>query len=120
MAERRRTVRAVARIEVYDQTAPKDRVPLYVSGNVSAGGIFLITQEPFEPGTIMKIQFYLPNDEKEIVTVGEVVWTRGQRKASDQQPGMGVMFNKVDPADQERIRAFVHERMEAGEIEEEY
>lgn len=117
MVERRRSVRAVAKIEVFKKGTRAQRVPLYVSGNVSAGGIFLITQDPLELGTDMKISFNLPGDDKTIETEGRVIWKRGQRKASDQQPGMGVQFMKIDPGDQERVREFVHAH--AGDEEEE-
>src|SRR3990172_8997053 len=95
MAERRRTVRAIARIEVFDKGARQERVPLYVSGNVSSGGIFLITQEPFALGTDLKISFTLPGDDRPIETLGQVVWQRSERSAADRQPGMGVQFMKI-------------------------
>jgi len=119
MAERRRTVRAVARIDVYDEGAHQKRVPLYISGNVSAGGIFLITNEPFEPGTEMKISFTLPDDREPINTVGQVIWKRQGREAADRQPGMGVQFHEISREDHERVRAFVYEQAEKGNIVEE-
>ena len=109
MVERRRTVRAVARIEVFNKETSEQRVPLYVSGNVSVGGIFLITQDPLEPGTDMKISFTLPGDDREIHAEGRVVWKRRQREASDRQPGMGVQFMKILPKHQEKLSAYIEE-----------
>jgi uncharacterized protein (TIGR02266 family) len=117
MAERRRTVRAIARIEVFDRGARQERVPLYVSGNVSAGGIFLITQEPIATGTNLKISFTLPDDDRPIEAMGQVIWQRDQRTAPDRQPGMGVQFMKIAQDDQDRVRAFVHSQVEKGEVE---
>jgi uncharacterized protein (TIGR02266 family) len=115
VAERRRSVRAVARIEVYEAKDTRHtRVPLYISGNVSAGGIFLITQEPFKTGTNLKISFSLPGDPRVIDTFGSVIWSRGLREASDRQPGMGVQFSEIKKEDRDRIRDFVNEQIEAG------
>ena len=107
MVERRGTVRAIAKIEVFKKEGPVNRVPLYVSGNVSAGGLFLITQQPFEPGTDLLISFSLPKDGKKISAEGSVVWKREARDSGDQRPGMGVQFMKIDKEDQERIRTYV-------------
>lgn len=119
MAERRGTVRAVARIEVFDDAARRDRVPLFVSGNVSVGGIFLITNDPYESGVKLKISFSLPGDSKPILAEGEVAWRRSERQNPSRQPGMGVQFSKIDPADQERVREFVRRQVEEGNIDPE-
>jgi uncharacterized protein (TIGR02266 family) len=116
MPERRSGFRAVAKIEVYDREARAERVPLYVSGNVSAGGIFLITQSPFARGTTMKISFTLPGESEPIQTVGTVVWNRGSRGGPAQQPGMGAQFDEIREQDRERIRRFVHAQNEVDEI----
>lgn len=118
MPERRHGLRAVARIEVYDREARAERVPLYVSGNVSAGGIFLITQSPFAPGTIMRISFGLPGEDDQIQTVGEVVWSRSEKSGRTRQPGMGVQFTEIREVDRERIRRFVAAQSEFEEYEE--
>jgi uncharacterized protein (TIGR02266 family) len=107
MVERRGAVRAVAKIEVFRKEGPVSRVPLYVSGNVSAGGLFLITQEPFEPGTDLIIKFSLPKDNNKISAVGSVVWKRESREAKDLKPGMGVKFIEITNKDQEKIRTYV-------------
>jgi len=119
MVERRGTVRAIARIEVFDDNARVERVPLFISGNVSSGGIFLITNEPYKHGTNMKISFSLPCENKPIQAEGCVVWKRRQREQSDRQPGMGVQFMKIDKEDREKIREFVAEQVELGNIDEE-
>ena len=112
MPERRSTLRAVARIEVYDRDASADRVPLYVAGNVSVGGIFLITQTPFEVGTNLKIVFSLPGQEQPVQAMGAVAWSRNQRTAPDRQPGMGVQFMEIKMEDVERIRTLVNAQTE--------
>ena len=119
MAERRGTVRAVARIEVFDEKTHVERVPLFVSGNVSAGGIFLITQEPYKPGTKLRIRFTLSDDPRPIETEGEVVWLRTRRESPERLPGMGVQFMKIANEDRERIRVFVNREVERGNKDQE-
>jgi uncharacterized protein (TIGR02266 family) len=119
LAERRGTVRAVARIEIFDEKTHVERVPLFVSGNVSSGGIFLITQEPYKPGTKLRIRFNLPDDPQAIEAEGEVVWWRARRENPERPPGMGVQFLRIDARARERIREFVHQQVEAGNIEPE-
>ena len=114
MAERRHTVRAVARIEVYDKDKRQDRVPLYIAGNVSSGGIFLITQDPYANNTKLKIRFSLPGDDHPIETVGQVIWRRTDRETPERQPGMGVQFMEITREDHERIRQFVEEHIQNG------
>ena len=90
MVDRRHGIRAVAKLEVHDRGASEQRVPLYITGNISAGGMFLITQTPFNIDTKFKISFELPDGESRIEAVGTVVWKRSDREASDRQPGMGI------------------------------
>ena len=96
----------MARIEI----RPLDRVPLYISGNLSVGGMFLITQEPLPVGTNFRVCFALPASKDDITATGEVLWSRSQREAPDRQPGMGVKFKNLSPDDRKRIRSFVEAR----------
>jgi uncharacterized protein (TIGR02266 family) len=111
-AERRRTIRAVARIEVQDKDHPRERVPLYISGNVSEGGLFLITMDPYAPGTELSVKFNLPDDQKPIEAMGTVIWKRDQRQNPKGQPGMGVQFMNISKTDRERICKFVEAQAE--------
>lgn len=118
MADRRRTVRAVVKIEVHDvKTRTEQRVPLYISGNVSEGGMFLITQDPFERDTQFDISFSLPDDPSPIQATGTVIWRRTDRESPDRPPGMGVQFMQIKPEDKNRIKDFVYEMVAKGEAE---
>lgn len=108
MAERRGNVRLVSKLEVQERDPRRARVPLYVSGNISAGGMFLITQDPYPPGTTFRISFGLPPHEKTVEATGRVVWSRPQKENPERQPGMGIEFLEIDEQDRERIREFVY------------
>jgi uncharacterized protein (TIGR02266 family) len=106
MADRRANVRAVVRLEVENRDL--GRVPLYVTANLSAGGMFLITKDPLPEETRLRLKFVLPTDKTPLQTVARVLWVREEEKANPgQPPGMGVQFLECSPRDQARLRAFV-------------
>ncbi len=112
MAERRGNARLVARLEVQEKNSRLPRVPLYVSGNISGGGMFLITQEPYPAGTSLRVTFHLPDDDKTVEAAGRVVWARDEKEGSDRQPGMGIEFLEIDEQDRQRVRKFINSQTE--------
>ena len=68
--------------------------------NLSHGGIAIRTTSPLEGGSKIKVRFRMPGSKKEIDAEGRVAW-------SDRRVGMGVQFDKVDPASQAIIDEFV-------------
>ncbi|MFO8057132.1 MAG: TIGR02266 family protein [bacterium] len=112
MAERRSNFRLVSKLEVQERDPARARVPLYVSGNISAGGMFLITQDPYPAGTTFRISFGLPQDGKTVEATGRVVWSRRQKENPERQPGMGIEFLEIEEQDRQRIREFVYSNTE--------
>jgi uncharacterized protein (TIGR02266 family) len=100
------------------------------SHDVSRGGIFTKTQSPFVPGTLLKFEIRLAQDQAVISGVGRVVWKREPPIAPERPAGMGVKFIKLDDPSKaviERLmaakadagRAYESEMpMEAGDLEE--
>ncbi len=81
------------------------------TGNISEGGLFIATEAPLEIGSIVLIQFKLPNSQSEISVKGEVRWVRDQSAAGPGAPaGMGVQFSNLSPEAQREIAAFVNKR----------
>jgi uncharacterized protein (TIGR02266 family) len=68
------------------------------SHDVSKGGIFIKTANPFPPGTLLKFEIRIAGDKAVIAGVGRVVWKReaAQSNSSEQPAGMGVKFIKID------------------------
>ena len=58
-----------------------------VTDNVSTGGAFILTNDPPEPGTQLKLRLRPPGYRIGISINAEVVWQR-----TDERPGMGVRF----------------------------
>jgi uncharacterized protein (TIGR02266 family) len=68
--------------------------------NLSHGGIAIRTTSPLEGGAKIKVRFRMPGSKKDVDAEGRVAW-------SDRRVGMGIQFEKVDPANQAVIDNFV-------------
>ena len=68
--------------------------------NLSRGGIAIRTTSPLDGGLKIKVRFRMPGSKRDIDAEGRVAW-------SDRRVGMGIQFDKVDPANQTIIDNFV-------------
>src|SRR5258705_8854143 len=68
--------------------------------NLSHGGIAIRTTSPLDAGSKIKVRFRMPGSKRDIDAEGRISW-------SDRRVGMGVQFDKVDPANQTVIDKFV-------------
>jgi uncharacterized protein (TIGR02266 family) len=68
--------------------------------NLSRGGIAIRTTSPLEGGAKVRVRFRLPGSKRDIDAEGHVAW-------ADRRVGMGVQFEKVEPANQTIIDNFV-------------
>lgn len=77
---------------------------LYASiRNISALGIFVLTQKPLEVGTALTLQFSPPHTEDSFALKGSVQWVNPVKVLADNRnPGMGISF--VDITQDERKR----------------
>jgi uncharacterized protein (TIGR02266 family) len=83
--------------------------------DVSRGGIYIKTANPFPVGTLLKFEIRLVADQPVITGVGRVVWKRDTPQDSADQPaGMGVKFIKVDDASRVIIDRLASSRADAG------
>ena len=68
--------------------------------NLSHGGIAIRTTSPLDAGARIKVRFRMPGSKRDIDADGRVAW-------SDRRVGMGIQFEKVEPANQQVIDSFV-------------
>jgi uncharacterized protein (TIGR02266 family) len=68
--------------------------------NLARGGVAIRTTSPLDSGAAARVRFRLPAGPREIEIEARVSW-------SDRRVGMGLQFEKVEPADQAAIDAFV-------------
>ncbi len=72
--------------------------------NISEVGIFVATREPLEVGTRLTLRFAPPGAREAFVLAGQVQWINPIRLLSENRnPGMGVRFVDLTPADRERL-----------------
>src|ERR1700689_1380144 len=79
------------------KSATVDEFIEHHSHDVSRGGIFIKTPSPFPPGTLLKFEIRIQDEQSVLAGVGRVVWKREPSESSDVSPGgMGVKFIKID------------------------
>src|ERR1043165_1442151 len=74
--------------------------------NLSEGGMFLECVNPPAHGSVLKIEFVMPNNMRKILVQARVVWVR-QSREGDENPGIGVRFENIDDASREEIKSAV-------------
>ena len=68
--------------------------------NLSRGGFAIRTTSPLDSGLKIKVRVRMPGSKRDIDAEGRVAW-------SDRRVGMGIQFEKVEPANQAVIDNFV-------------
>jgi uncharacterized protein (TIGR02266 family) len=81
------------------------------SYDVSRGGMFIKTPSPFPPGTLLKFEVKIAEEQRVMQGVGRVVWKRDSEGDPQEEPaGMGIKFIKIDEASRAVIDRLVEER----------
>ncbi|MBX3269285.1 MAG: TIGR02266 family protein [Sandaracinaceae bacterium] len=107
-AERRGAPRAELEVEVGLEGA--NRFFTGMTGDLSAGGLFVATDTPLVVGTELVLSFVLP-DGYRVATDASVAWVRAPRYRPDELPaGMGVRFERLGDADRHAIEHFLRDR----------
>jgi type IV pilus assembly protein PilZ len=77
--------------------------------NISELGIFVRTIEPLPVGTQLTLRFAPEASSDPLVLSGTVEWVNAVRPLHDNpNPGMGISFRALTPADRERIVEVIH------------
>lgn len=100
--EKRKFARIPIQLKV-DVESPSSHYLFEYSTNLSQNGIFIQTTEPERPGTLIILQFSLPNNHV-IRTRGEVMWMNSVESEED-EPGMGIKFLGISNEDRDSILA---------------
>ena len=98
----------------------KIRVPQFdtfvteYSSNISTTGMFILTNNPKPPGTVVTFEFSVADDWKLIRGQAQVVWVRHRAEGPEQPPGMGVRFVELDGQSRRLIRWIVEKHIREG------
>ena len=83
----------------------------FLATNISAGGLFLKSDEPLPVGTPIKLQLSLPDTESQIVVEAEVVRVQTKPPDGSCPSGMGLKFTKLDNQGRKAIKSFVQKTL---------
>jgi hypothetical protein len=75
------------------------------AANISGGGVRLVLKERLRPGTLVELTAYLPQQEKVLEIVGEVVQVTPLK--DDTRFSTALRFRFIDEADRDRIIEFI-------------
>lgn len=102
--ERREHERVAVRLEV-DYRCDDNFLFAYIT-DMSAMGIFIQTTSPKPAGTLLNLRFRT-QDGSRLDVEGRVIWVNHPRVADSINPGMGVQFVRLAPAQRDQILALV-------------
>ncbi len=71
-----------------------------VTLNLGKGGLAIRTMSPLEASSRARVRFRLPNTKRDVDADARVSW-------SDRRVGMGLQFERIEPADQTAVDDFV-------------
>ena len=107
MEERRQFVRLDTRLEVSYAALPSGKMEGAATKDISGRGICLFTQQVLAPGTRLQISMKLPDRERPVNFMAEVVWSEAyemigktERRRSAET---GIRFVEVSAQDQAAI-----------------
>ncbi|MGH0037599.1 MAG: TIGR02266 family protein [Myxococcota bacterium] len=101
--ERRRSARAQFLVRVDYSTV--DEMFSEFTRDINEGGLFIETDNPRPPGTVVSMQFNLPGSDAPIRTEGLVV--RVSDGGDGSMPGMGIEFEELEGEARQRIDQLV-------------
>ena len=105
--ERRRAPRALVNLEV--DYGDRDNFLFASIRDISATGLFVRTNTPEPPGTLLNVRFTPTGAEELLELEGKVIWINPYRPgdATNLNPGMGIRFTSLTGAQRHRLVDFV-------------
>jgi len=81
-----------------------------LTNNISEGGLFVATGCPLPRGSVLNLEFSLPDEGPPVRVTGIVRWLRDEHDDIEEPPGMGVQFVELSEAARTRLEDFVAQR----------
>ena len=103
---RRIGARISGKISISFKTA-SDFFKAYIA-NLGEGGLFIHTTKSLPVGSLLDLEFSLPDSDQTITTKGKVMWIRPQDMSTEKMPpGMGIQFIDMKPNDNELLKNYL-------------
>ena len=80
---------------------------------ISQGGLFIATDQPFEPGEELKIELVIPDLAAALPVTGRVAYRLDPQAAAELEtkPGIGIQITEIDPRVNGTLRDYVQRIM---------
>jgi uncharacterized protein (TIGR02266 family) len=104
----RRHRRTAVRAEVHLES--ESNLYAGITNNLSQGGVFVATPELLTRGTVLDLEFSIPDGGPPIRTTAVVRWIREDLDSIEGPPGMGVQFVELEGQTRQRLERFVELR----------
>ena len=76
--------------------------------NIANGGLFIKTSKNLPKGTLLNLEFNLPESDQVIHTRGKVAWARSKDVSTEKKPpGMGIEFVDMNPKDEKLLKDYI-------------
>ena len=99
--EQRKTSRTPLRLLIFLKHLDTGKVQRALTKNIGGGGVCMVTEGTFKPGTLLELEIKLPDCENPIVCTAAVIWCRPliEPKKSYDLPTIeiGLRFVTIDP-----------------------
>jgi type IV pilus assembly protein PilZ len=87
--------------------------------NISKGGLFVRTGKPCAQGSLVEVTLIIPECDKEVRAIGEVIHVVTAEQATESQPaGMGLQLRDLAHEDHQVIEDYMREKLASGEIDD--
>ena len=111
-AERRKSVRIDTSFIVRYTVNEKPNVKLNCrTKDVSSGGMGLLVSERLNEGTVLSLEFLLPDGQVLVKTAGKVVWSSGEfderNDLGKRVFHMGIEFMDISPDDRSKLVSYI-------------
>ncbi len=83
--------------------------------NLSMTGMFVRTDLPRPPATVLSFEFRLVDGAEAVRGTGLVTWIRATEEGADRPPGMGLQFLELAPSHRRLLRRIVVKQMPEGD-----
>ena len=101
---------------VEDRTSAKIRITFkkasdffraYI-GNLGTGGLFIKTSQTVPAGTVLNLEFNLPDSDHLIQAKGKVAWARSKGESDERKPpGLGIQFVQMSSEDANLLNNYI-------------
>ena len=103
---RRTEERTSAKIRITFKRA-SDFFRAYI-GNLGTGGLFIKTTQTVPAGTILNLEFNLPDSDHLMQAKGKVIWARSKDESDERKPpGLGIQFIEMSSEDTKLLKTYI-------------